>query len=45
MLYYAINIITTKVELFAIRYEINQAIQITDVSHIIIITNLIYSVY
>ena len=29
-------------ELFAIRCRINQAVQVTDISHIIVITNAIY---
>jgi len=42
--YYAIDIIMTKVELFIIRYRINQAIKISDFSCIIVITNAIYIV-
>jgi len=45
MLYHAVNITTTKAELFTIRYRINQAIQITDTSYIIIITSSIHSAY
>ena len=41
MLYYAINVALT---LFAIRYRINQAIQIPDISCIIIITNTLHVV-
>jgi len=41
-LYYTANITSTKTELFAIKCRINQAIQVLDVSHIIIITNAIY---
>ena len=33
-----------KAKLFAIRYRINQAVQIQDVSYIIIITDAIYTV-
>jgi len=40
-IYYTINIILTKTELFAIRYGINQ---ISKVSYIIVITDIIYSV-
>jgi len=43
-IHYAVNITSTEVELFAIRYGINQAIEIPDVFHIIVITNAIYSV-
>ena len=43
-IYYTINIILTKTELFAIRYGINQAVQISKVSHITVITDTIYSV-
>ena len=42
-IYHTVNITSTKAKLFAIRYEINQAIHIPDVSHIIIITNTIHS--
>jgi len=45
IIYYAINITTTEVELFAIRCEINQAVQIIDTSYIIIITDSIYLVH
>jgi len=41
MLYYAINVALI---LFAIRYRINQAIQIPDISCIIIITNTLHTV-
>ena len=41
-LYYTANVTLTKAELFAIKYGINQAIQVLDVSYIIIITNAIY---
>jgi len=41
-IYYAINIILTEVKLSAIRYGINQVIQISEVTHIIVITNAIY---
>jgi len=43
-IYHAINILSTKTELFAIRCRINQAIQISEVFHIIVITNAIYLV-
>jgi len=37
ILHHTINIATTKAELFAIRYRINQAVQILDISHIVTI--------
>ena len=43
IIHHAINISSTKTELFTIRCKINQAIQIPEVSHIIIITNTIHS--
>lgn len=42
-IHHAVNVTLTKIELFAIRYRINQVVQITDVSHIIVITNAIHS--
>ena len=42
-LYYAINVTFTEAELFAIRCDINQAIQLTNINHIIVITDLIYT--
>ena len=44
-LYHAVSITFTKTKLFAIRYSINQAIQIQEISHIIIITDSIYVAY
>ena len=44
-LYHAIGITSTVAELFAIRCGINQAIQIQEVSHIIIITDSIYVIH
>jgi len=41
-IYYTVNITLTEIELFAIRYRINQVIQVTDISHIIAVTNTIY---
>ena len=35
------NVISTKAELFAIRYSINHATQIQDIAYIIVITNTI----
>ena len=43
-LYHTANVIIMKAKLFAIRYKINQAVQIQDVSYIIIITDAIYTV-
>jgi len=45
MLHYAVSITSTEAELFAIRYSINQAIQVSKVSHIIVITDTIYMMY
>ena len=42
MLHHAINITSTKAELFAIRYEINQVVQISGSSYIIVITNALH---
>ena len=41
-IHYAINATLTKVELFTIRYGINQAVQVTEVMCIIIITDAIH---
>jgi len=43
-IHHAINVTSTEAELFAIRCRINQAVQIPDVSHIIVITDAIHSV-
>ena len=43
-LYHIINVTTIEAELFAIRYGINQAIQISGTSHIIIITDALHVV-
>ena len=40
-LYHAINIISTKVKFFAIRCDINQATQMTNINHIIVIIDSI----
>jgi len=45
MIYYAVSITSTEAELFTIRCGINQAIQVPDVSHIIIITDTIHVTY
>lgn len=44
ILHYAINVTLTEAEIFAIRCRINQAIQVLDVFHIIIITDTIHIV-
>jgi len=41
-IYYAVNITSTKVELFAIRCSINQAVHVQNVAYIIVITNTIH---
>jgi len=43
-IYHAVNITSTEAKLFAIRYGINQAVQILDIFYIIVITNTIHSV-
>ena len=42
-LHHVINITSTEAELFAIRYSINQAIQLVNINCIIVITDLIYA--
>jgi len=42
-IYHAINITSTKAELFAIRCKLNQAIWLTNIEHIIIITDSIHT--
>jgi len=37
------NITSTEAKLFAIKYDINQATQIANINHIIVITNSIYA--
>ena len=44
-LHYIFNITTTEAKLFAIRYNINQAVQITSINHIVIITDSIHAVH
>jgi len=41
-IYHAVNVTSTEVKLFAIRYGINQAIQVTDVLYIIVVADAIY---
>ena len=43
MVYHTVNIMMTDAELFAIRYEINQAIIIPNTSCIVVITDTIHS--
>jgi len=45
MIYHAVNVTTTEVELFTIRCGINQAVQIMDASHIIVITDSVYQIF
>jgi len=42
---YMINITTTEAKLFAIRYGINQAIQIASINHIIVVTDSLHTTY
>jgi len=42
-IYHAINITSTEAKIFAIRCRLNQAIQLTKIEHIIIITDAIYT--
>ena len=42
MVHYATNIMTTKAELFAIRYSINQAVNLLGISKITVIMDFIY---
>ena len=44
ILYYAINITLTEVKLFIIRCRINQAIQMQNILHIIVITDAIHTI-
>ena len=43
-LYHTVNIILVEIELFTIRYKINQTIQMQDVSYIIVIIDFIHTV-
>ena len=43
IIYHTINVTSTKAKLFAIRYSINQAVQVLNPTHIIVITNTIHS--
>jgi len=42
-IHHAVNVTSTEAELFAIRCGLNQAIQLTNIKHIIVITNAIYA--
>ena len=41
-IYYAVNVTSFEAELFAIRYDINQAVNIPGISKIIVVTDLIH---
>jgi len=43
-IHHAVNITSTETELFAIRCRINQAVQIPEASHIVVITDTIHLV-
>ena len=43
-IYYAVNITSTKAELFVIRYRLNQAIQLSNIKYIVVITDSIHAV-
>jgi len=40
-IHHGVNVTSTETGLFAIKYGINQATQISDISHIIVVTDLI----
>jgi len=40
-IHYAMNVMFTEAELFVIRYRINQAIQMQNATHIVVITDAI----
>ena len=42
-LHHAVNVIFTKAELFTIRYNINQATQLANINHIIVIIDLLHA--
>jgi len=42
MIHHAVNITSTEAELFAIKYRINQANNISNVKHIIIVTDFLH---
>ena len=42
-LHYAINVMSTEAELFAIRYSVNQATHLNDISKIIVVMDSIYT--
>ena len=43
MVYHAVNVTSTKAKLFAIRCGLNQTTQLTNIEHIIVVTNSIYA--
>ena len=42
-LYHTVNITSTEAEFFAIRYGINQATQLANINHIVVIMDLIHA--
>jgi len=44
-IHHTVNIMSTEVELFTIRCDIDQAIQISDIAHIIVVMDAIYIVH
>jgi len=44
-LHHMINITTTEAKLFAIRYSINQAVQIASINHIIVVTDFLHAAH
>ena len=41
IVYFVMNILSTKAVLFAIKYDINQVVQIQDINYILVIINII----
>ena len=42
-LYHIVNVTSTEAEIFTIRYSINQATQLANINHIVIIINLLHA--
>ena len=42
-IYHAVNVLSTNAKLFVIRYSINQAIHLSNINHIFVITDSIYT--
>jgi len=42
-LHHVVNVSNTEAELFAIRCSINQAVQIDDINHIVVVTDFIHT--